>query len=53
MDCTKIKQTYYDICEPNNEIMEHLDRPLQCVDIIKDYVACTNSHIHNMDKEDT
>ena len=50
MDCTKIKQTYYDICESNSEIAEYLDRPLQCVVIIKDYVACTRN---NMDKEDT
>lgn len=43
MDCTKIKQTYYDTCEPNREITEYVDRPLQCVEIIKKYITCTTN----------
>jgi hypothetical protein len=60
MDCIKIHQYYDKTCKDdfekpkdNLDTIEHLVRPLHCVEIIKDYISCTNKHANIVDKEDT
>lgn len=46
MDCIKIKQTYHDVCQDkpvakNPKTLS--ERPLQCVEIIQNYISCTTN----------